>query len=143
MPYTWDESMSTGVPRLDKQHQMLIQKFNEFTEILDNATASREAAEDALDFLQFYASWHFKHEEDCMEQYHCPVAAANKQAHIEFLKQFGALYERWQNNTMDAATARETHTHLADWILKHILSIDTRLKPCVPKTQKPGTGNLA
>jgi hemerythrin len=132
MPYIWDESMSTDISRLDKQHQMLIQKFNEFTEILDNSTEARETTEDVLDFLQFYATWHFKQEEDCMEQYHCPVAAANKQAHKEFLAQFGDLYQHWQNSTMDAETTRRVHLHLADWIVNHIINIDTRLKPCAP-----------
>jgi hemerythrin len=43
------------------------------------------------------------------------------------------MYERWQNGTMDHDTAREAHKKLADWIVNHILQIDTRLKPCVPK----------
>jgi hemerythrin len=68
-----------------------------------------------------------------MEKYSCPVAAENKKAHKEFLTQFGDLYERWQNGTMDKETARETHTKLAAWIVNHIIHVDTRLKPCVSK----------
>jgi hemerythrin len=133
MQYSWDESMSTGISRLDAQHRTLIEKFNEFTNIIDSHGDIREAAEEALDFLQFYAAWHFRHEEECMEKYDCPVAANNKKAHKEFLAQFGELYQRWQNGTMSQESAKETHARLAAWIMNHIVQIDTRLKPCVPK----------
>jgi len=133
MQYSWDESMSTGVLRLDSQHKMLIERFNKFTDIVESHGDIRNAAEEALDFLQFYATWHFKHEEECMEKYNCPAAAENAKAHKEFLTQFGDLYEHWQNGTMDKETARETHAKLAAWIVDHILRVDTRLKPCVPK----------
>jgi hemerythrin len=139
MHFSWDESMSTGMPRLDKQHQMLIQKFNEFTDILDDPNQFRETAADVLDFLQFYATWHFKQEEDCMDQYKCPIAAENRQAHEEFMVQFGNLYQRWQSGTMDVVTARKTHETLGIWIKNHIIETDTRLKPCLPKNH---TGTL-
>ena len=71
-----------------------------------------------------------------MEQYKCPIAVENKQAHDEFMKQFGNLYTRWQNGTMDAKTARKTHEALALWIKNHILDIDTHMKACVPKSQR-------
>ncbi len=132
MHFEWDESMSTGVSKLDKQHQMLIQKFNEFTDLLDDSTMMRENAEEVLDFLQFYATWHFKQEEACMDEYKCPVAIENKLAHADFLTQFGDLYERWQNGTMDLKTAQGTHVALGQWIKNHIIDTDTRLKPCIP-----------
>lgn len=133
MKITWDESMSTGVARLDAQHRQLIQKFNEFTHILEHPTLVREKAGEILDFLQFYASWHFKHEEECMEQYQCPVADANKKAHAEFLSMFGKFYSDWQKNTMDLEMARTTHAQLYEWIVKHIVNVDTRLRSCIPK----------
>lgn len=131
----WSESMSTGDRRLDVQHQMLIQKFNELTEIIasGDTAESRLAAADVLDFLQFYATWHFKQEEDCMERYQCPVAAVNQRAHREFLSMFGAFYTSWQEGNMDMVLAQQTHDHLANWIITHIVNIDTQLRPCVHK----------
>lgn len=130
---TWDESMSTGDRRLDTQHQMLIQKFNELSGIIGSGDTAetRQSAADVLDFLQFYATWHFKQEEDCMNRYNCPIAAANKSAHIEFLKIFGSFYTKWQELNMDMTLAQSTHDQLALWIKKHIINIDTQLRPCV------------
>ena len=82
----WDESMSTGVERLDAQHKTLIEKFNELSLVFagNNIAETRLAAGELLDFLQFYAVWHFQQEEVLMDQYQCPIADVNKKAHAEF-----------------------------------------------------------
>lgn len=129
----WDKSMSTGDSRLDAQHRMLFQKFNEFSEILEQRGEVRETAGEVLDFLQFYSIWHFGQEEECMNLHNCPVAANNKNAHEDFKRIFGEFYTRWQENTMDLDLALATHTKLANWIMAHVISTDTRLKPCLPK----------
>jgi hemerythrin len=129
---TWDESMSTGVALIDAQHKMLFQKFNEFSETISGST-SREAAAEMLDFLQFYATWHFRQEEKCMDEYKCPVAAQNKKAHAEFLSTFGGFYEQWQNGTISPELVRKTHQGLGDWLVNHVSRTDTQLRPCVGK----------
>ena len=131
MKISWDESMSTGVERLDIQHRQLIEKFNDFSEIINQPSLARQAAGEVLDFLQFYAKWHFGQEEECMEQHNCPVAAANKNAHAEFIAMFSEFYEKWQSNTMDIELARKTHAKLAEWIMNHIVHTDTRLRGCI------------
>jgi hemerythrin len=92
---TWDESFSTGLPEIDEQHQNLIDKCNEFFQAIVNGTG-RETAGDVLDYLRYYAAWHFEKEETCMEEYRCPAAAANKKAHGEFLDKFERFYAQWQ-----------------------------------------------
>jgi hemerythrin len=79
----WDDSMSAGVALIDAQHKTLFRKFNEFSETVSEVT-SREPAAEMLDFLQFYATWHFGREEKCMAENRCPVAAQNKQAMRNF-----------------------------------------------------------
>ena len=127
---TWDNSMSTGVPIIDAQHKMLFQKFNEFSEAI-SGTMSREAAGDLLDFLQFYATWHFGQEENCMNEYKCPVAAENKQAHAEFIRTFGKFYTEWQTGTMTPKLVSETYMELEKWLLHHVARVDTQLRTCV------------
>ncbi len=126
----WDESMSTGLPQLDAQHLELIAKFNE----LDVAIGTRDAkaiAENVLDFLQFYAAWHFEREEECMEKYECPIAANNKLAHAEFLDRFGRFYTQYQESSIDAQIVQDTYRELSRWIEQHIRQTDTQLRPCV------------
>jgi hemerythrin len=129
---TWDESMSTGLPQLDAHHREIFAKYNELSEALTRSGgASRAATSELLDFLQFYAAWHFEREEACMEHYGCPVAEANRRAHAYFITVFGQLYEQWQETDTDMALVRQTYAELGDWIANHIRRIDTQLAPCV------------
>lgn len=128
---TWNESMSTGIPQIDEQHKMLFQKFNEFSAAMSDNLTARETAGDVLDFIQFYATWHFGQEEQCMHDYRCPVAEKNKQAHAEFINTFHRFYTQWQEGTMTAALATQTYTELENWLVNHILKTDTQLRPCV------------
>ncbi len=129
---TWDESMSTGVALIDAQHKMLFQKFNEFSEAIAGEM-SQEAAAEILDFLQFYATWHFGREEQCMNEYHCPVAAQNKQAHAEFMATFNGFYLRWQNGTISPELVSKTYQEMESWLTNHVARTDTQLRPCVKK----------
>jgi len=127
----WDDSMSTGVPIIDAQHKMLFQKFNEFSDAISSGITSGEAAGELLDFLQFYATWHFGQEEKCMNEYKCPVAAENKQAHAEFVRTFGKFYTEWQTGTMTHELVSNTHMELEKWLVKHVAQVDTQLRSCV------------
>ncbi len=129
---TWDDSMTTGLPEIDSQHQEIIAKFNELSEAISRG-GGKDVAGSVLDFLQFYAAWHFEREEKCMEQYQCPVAGANKRAHAEFIGKFGKLYEQYQVMGIDAQLVRDTYFELEQWIEKHIRRIDTQLYACVKK----------
>ena len=131
----WDpDTMSTGLPLIDAQHKMLFEKFNELSErISGGQSASREAAGEVLDFLQFYAVWHFGQEENCMNQYKCPVAAQNKRAHAEFVKTFNKFYEQWQTGDMTPQLVSDTHAHLENWLLEHVARTDSQLRSCVKK----------
>ena len=126
----WDDSMSTGIPRLDTQHKMLFQKFNEFSATLARNAAIQTTGE-VLDFLQFYSAWHFEQEENCMDQYKCPVAAKNKDAHAKFLSTLNQFYVEWQTGDMTPQLIHETHTALESWLVAHIGQIDTDLRSCI------------
>ena len=127
----WDEAtMKTGIVIIDLQHKMLFQKFNELTRVLSEVDAERTAGE-LLDFLQFYATWHFEREENCMNEYKCPVAAENKQAHAEFLSTFGQFHTQWKSGNMPPKLVSETHDELEKWLVNHVARVDTQLRSCV------------
>jgi hemerythrin len=129
---TWDDSMLTGLPDIDAQHKEIIAKFNEFSRAIGFSHGEgRETAGNVLDFLQFYAAWHFEREEACMAQYNCPVAEFNKRAHAQFVEKFGRFYRQWQEGNMDSNLMRKTFEELALWIENHIRKTDTQLRPCI------------
>jgi hemerythrin len=130
----WEETMSTGIPLLDIQHKTLFERFNEFSlSIAGDSHVSREAASDVLDFLQFYADWHFSQEEKQMDQHNCSSAAENKRAHDEFRSTFGEFYKQWHTEDMSIALARKTYVELEDWLVNHVMYTDTHLREAVEK----------
>ena len=127
----WDEAtMSTGLPMIDAQHKMLFQKFNEFSTAMSNTLALQTAGE-LLDFLQFYSTWHFGQEENCMNEYKCPVAFENKQAHADFVNTFSQFYTEWQTGNMTPKLMQETYIELEKWLVQHVAQVDTQLRRCV------------
>ena len=126
----WDETMSTGLPDIDAQHKEIVGKFNQLSESLGGQKALETTGE-ILDFLQFYAVWHFEREENCMTIYQCPVAEQNKQAHAEFIAKFNRFYEQWQESAMTPELAQRTFSELESWIENHIRGIDVQLRSCV------------
>jgi hemerythrin len=127
----WDEdTMSTGIPMIDAQHKKLFKEFNEFSEAISQKK-TKEVAGELLDFLQFYAVWHFGQEERCMNEYKCPAAAQNKQAHDEFVGKFSRFYTQWQTGNMTSELASETYLELEKWLLNHVAHVDTQLRTCV------------
>ena len=129
---TWQNSLSTTDERTDSQHKVLIEQFNKMEEIMNSNSNGgfRQAAGEVLDFLQFYAAWHFEEEEKLMAQLNCPAAEENKRQHAEFLAMFNQFYERWQTSKMDIELARSTYKILSDWIVNHIQKVDIHIKDC-------------
>jgi hemerythrin-like metal-binding protein len=135
MMIIWDQSMSTGVKRLDSQHKVLFEKFNELELAFsanDTAKITRAVGE-FLDFMQFYAAWHFKQEEECMHQYAFPIAAVNKNLHAVFIERFNEFYTRWQQGERNLDLARETYTIGATWLKNHVMGIDIQLRDSIRK----------
>ena len=129
--------MSTGVPTIDAQHKEIIEKYNELAEALKHGKrgdALRDRRTAGFSPV-LYSAWHFEREEHCMEEYQCPVAAMNKQAHAEFIEMFARFYEEWWADLMDMELAQQTFRGVGIWIENHILRTDTQLRQCVKEVQ--------
>ena len=90
----------------------------------------REETGAILDFLQFYAEWHFSREERCMAERQCPIAETNHRAHGAFLRTFKRLYDLYYQSNVDPRLISETLKELEMWIINHIIKIDTQLRFC-------------
>ncbi len=125
--FEWNNAMATGAMEIDDQHRELINKFNELVEA-EAGGADRNTIGGILDFLQYYAEWHFNTEEWIMNQNQCFVAEENKKAHDEYRVKFGKLSDQWKNSTdSDNQVLHHTIVELARWIVNHILTVDIQL----------------
>lgn len=126
---TWDNSMSTGILKVDQQHQQLIAELNRLVAMLRQGKARHEIRP-ILDFLSKYVETHFNFEEECMEKYNCPVAAGNKTAHIQFVKTLDEFIAEFEQKSTSASLAIKVEKELLNWFVHHIRGVDCQLNSC-------------
>jgi hemerythrin-like metal-binding protein len=125
---TWSESFATGIPRVDSDHRTLISIINELETAQAEGRGSR-VIEEVLTRLARYADDHFLYEEGCMQRHQCPMAGANKQAHLQFTQMIvDARAELTASN--GALTSRRVHLQLSNWFVNHVLTVDSSLRGC-------------
>lgn len=125
----WRDEMTTGVVEIDAQHKYLIDFFND----LGHSITKKYDPEDiskVLKVVKYYAEWHFKMEEACMVRYHCPVGDKNAKAHAAFAEKFQKYQMEYEQSGGSNELATRIHADLADWIVNHIMVVDTQLYPC-------------
>lgn len=141
LEFTWEESMRTGDEVTDLQHKELIRQLNLLLRAMHRRQAEPQV-EAMLNFLSKYVIEHFDHEEACMDRVRCPLAAANRRAHAEFMARFDALTNEWANSSSPASLiAVKMLRDLSEWFVRHIRSIDARMLPYVrgsADTSSPG-----
>ncbi len=136
----WSAEFETGVAFVDADHKRLIAGLNDLEAALSTGAGSKRVPQ-VLAFLAEYAAEHFAREEACMLRYQCPMAQANKAAHREFGAMVAAARSRIEKSSSAAAlVAIQVHRELSDWIVTHILRIDTSLKACRPAGETANAG---
>ncbi len=137
----WSEQFETGHALIDTQHKMLITYSNRLGTIARNNNPNRQEVEFVLqfiDFLETYVNTHFEQEEECMESYRCPAHQENKLAHREFLVFYGQFKQRFVTGGFRPEVLTELSEFCGNWIKRHILQIDMRIKPCLHAAGQPG-----
>ena len=128
--YVWTEALSTGEPTIDEHHKKLIESINNLLDAMSTGKG-KDHIEEILTDMAEYVNMHFGYEEDCMEKYHCPVAAANKNAHDKFVETFDRFWEEFRHTGPSSALAMKVKKELGDWLVNHIAGIDTKLSTCI------------
>ncbi len=128
--FEWSDKLSVGVPMIDIQHKELIAAFNDLSTAIEQGTGTG-AIKKLLTFLKYYSEWHFEQEESCAAKNQCPIAESNHQAHTQFLNIFSNLQTQYRDSGASEAIARQAHTQLANWLVNHIMKIDTQIGHCI------------
>ena len=125
----WRAEYATGVERIDQQHKSIFKTAEDYRSALDDGDGERTYAF-LLDFLDAYCKGHFRFEEKCMEEYHCPVAEKNKEEHAMFLTTLGEFKQRYAASGYLAEDALELLETVDQWLDVHICGVDVHLKGC-------------
>ena len=131
MPHIiWRSRMSVGVERIDEDHRQLIRCLNELDQAINHAQYDPRTVAKTLLRLVEYTKSHFDREEKLMQAVDYPDFAAHKRQH-DAARQ--ALHEvsREFMATQTKAAAERIYDFTADWLLHHIVMIDTKITPFV------------
>lgn len=135
MAFSWEHSMTTGVARIDVQHQELIRKVNGLMDAM-RAGKGKDEVEKLLGFLAEYALKHFADEEAEMDRAKCPAAMTNRLAHRQFVRKFNQLRDQIKMQGVTPTIILAVQKDLVDWVATHIRGVDTKLAECA-KTVTP------
>jgi hemerythrin len=124
----WTSALETGHPQIDDDHQKLIASLNELDAALKKG-AGKDQVVQLIAFLNSYAREHFAREETHMARVRCPSAAANQQAHREFVAKLDGWLGKLQTGS-SLSLMLEVHRETSRWIQAHIVSVDCKLRGC-------------
>lgn len=121
----WESSYSVGVPRLDSQHQQLVQLLNELHSAM-MAGAANAALSGILFRLISYTKTHFAEEEAHMRAIRFPGLAEHKNQHDRLTAEVGKLAADLQAGKV--ALSMNVMNFMKNWLKNHILGADQEYK---------------
>ena len=130
----WLEKWNTGIPDIDSQHHVLVEKLNLVFYTL-NSKEEYEKLETHLSEFLNSTRLHFLSEEKHMKKYHYPDYSSHKKEHHLLLAELTQLITdvKTKHINVDKATLRS----LKNWLISHIMVADkdysqfyhTQIKP--------------
>jgi hemerythrin-like metal-binding protein len=109
-----------GNANLDRDHSILLQLVDELKEGRIDPVVMADTGRRLLAYLDA----HFEHEEELMDRFHYPDAAAHKEAHSRFRADAVSLISLYANSEADGKAILRS---LRRWVETHVCDVDARL----------------
>jgi hemerythrin len=122
----WSDSLSVGVPSVDRQHQELVRVFNELQDAMRDGKGSEKVVP-TLKFLGTYALEHFSTEEALMRMHAYPELEEHRAAHAAFKADFAKILKETEASKHRLATTMDVSRRLLDWLFTHIKQMDKEM----------------
>lgn len=125
----WNDTLVTGIDKIDEQHQILVNLFNEANTKLtvDN---SAEFLEQITRDLLSYALYHFETEEELMQEYsYTEDKIEDVDTHIRQHRSFSTKVVAVRNDIKAGIliSREDLLSFMNSWLINHILNTDKRL----------------
>lgn len=126
MSLQWNQDLSVGVNEIDDQHKELINRVNSFFDAMGKGKG-REEIEKVVKFLEDYVITHFSTEEKYMAKYGYLDSLAHKAQHKAFIKDFGEIKKKCEDNGTSTHLVIQVQRHVHNWLINHIGKVDKAL----------------
>ncbi len=121
--YKWDKSLSTGIEKIDTQHQLIFIIINNFIEEYFKGRG-KDAVKPLIDFLSDYVVGHFSMEEKYMSDYSYPEYSFHKLQHTQFKEDFAGLMNQLESEGFTNEFMTALKRRVGDWLKNHIMEVD-------------------
>jgi hemerythrin-like metal-binding protein len=118
---TWDNSLTLGHPKIDKDHEELVATLNALHQAM-KVGRGRDEITRTLQFLRDYTVKHFRAEEDLMCLHRFPGTQMHMAIHADLVKQVADLVGKFEAG--QAVLTMQVMDFLEKWLKDHILGED-------------------
>ena len=132
-PFQWSSDFSVEVVELDEDHQMLFDLLNHLRLTIDSGETS--ALPLIIDDLLQYTIYHFRHEEDLMQDCRYPYFENHKLVHRMLEEQLADFVNNPDNReNLEAATW--LIGFFQNWLKDHIAGMDKNYSECIRTSEE-------
>ena len=124
----WDSKYELGIPHIDEQHQKLFQIADEaFRTLRDPFLVDKyDKVVNVIEELQEYAVYHFRAEEQYMQETRYPRFLSHKVEHDDFIKEVCNINLRAVDEDPEGYLVNILD-FVVGWISNHILNSDLKI----------------
>jgi methyl-accepting chemotaxis protein len=124
--YNWDDSMLTGIEKVDKQHLDLVNAINGFIDAVEKGTAKAELKK-SMDFINNYTVTHFADEEEIQRNCGYPDYEDHKILHEKFKETALELANELNSFGTSESLVKEFKRKIGDWLITHVKGQDIKI----------------
>ena len=131
----WDDGLfSIGIGKIDEQHKKWIELINVINDSIGNSQNVAILGKVFQDMVD-YCDYHFREEEELMQNHKYPEYEAHKQKHEKFTEMAISYRKNLMNGEM--VSRLEVILNLVEWLKKHIQVVDREFGRFVLSGEKP------
>ena len=135
----WNEDLILGVPEIDKEHKLLVDRVNEIVRHANNNSLNYVADEAVADLI-YATRRHFEHEEEMMEDADYQDREIHMAVHKKLMVDLG---DKADILTLDSGSdSMKTVEYFKDWLIDHIKKEDTVLSEFIKDSESRKTIDL-
>lgn len=121
--YKWDESIATGIEKIDREHKECMDDLNTFHSLMLSGEGE-SGLNDMIMRIEKHVTHHFQDEENYMSSIGYPDLSAHKRQHDEFTSRFEQLKSDLQNSGHNTNADTEFYNYVAHWMNNHFRKAD-------------------
>jgi hemerythrin len=142
MKVEWQDYLSVGVEVIDRQHRLLIDKYNAFFTAYSEGRADKEVIR-LLGFLEEYVAIHFADEETLQQRIGFPDFQKHRNQHLELTRKVAELRDRLENKGPAPDLVASTGLLMTGWLIEHISVMDRAIGRFMKEKQSHGAAGKA